>query len=359
MKRSMYRKGLVLSVLLVGLLLLGFTYSAWSTKLHVFQRATTGAMKILFAGTEAEGYRAVLADARGAAIEELEADFEPQEDGKALKINFKSGIPMEELLKGGFLVIDLPLSPAEDSSVTDILEVTPNLEERGEILDAAAGKAVLLAGGKAYAPAGEANAFVQTMQLEWYQAIKHAEGYGGQILLRLSPAGMEQLKALPKELKLEAAGLEELSEEDLEDIPLPVGNGMVVTYSLTVPILIDQSEAGTDTVSVFRPAKVYAYWTDRLAASLEAAVFYELSVTVSGKKAPETEETMETAPRTSESGEPEHTEQAPGAADGTEKQENNTEKQENSTEKQAEIQETETAPVGEEVEENASTDKTS
>lgn len=97
-RRTRAKKLIIVLAMVAGMVTVGATYAVWNSSLNIDAKITTGNMDILFRDHVNEQYQASLVDVRDREKAKVNAEFVMEEDGKKMKISFKTGLPLANLM---------------------------------------------------------------------------------------------------------------------------------------------------------------------------------------------------------------------------------------------------------------------
>ena len=248
MKRSkrMIKKLLVFMVMAVAMVSVGVSYAAWNSDLNITANLTTGIMDILFKNDPlARVYTASITDCKGDKIlQELEVKCELERQGKLAKVVFLDALPLEKLQQGKLIRLDLPLQAGEDSTLNLIQNVELDRSKPGEKISLGVERAILAIDGKAFGGGLVPNEFKIPLEFEIYRTANQEEqDMVMQVYMKMVTKPCES--TLPRSLIIR----EDLSGHELQDeistkFASDAQNGIIVVYSVEIPLYIGQVHSG-------------------------------------------------------------------------------------------------------------------
>lgn len=247
-RRTRAKKFLIVSVLMAGMVTVGASYAAWNSDLNINAKVNTGSMNILFRDYVQEKYQAFLVDIDGNEKIKLNADFVMEEQGKKMRISFKTGLPLTELVKGDVIRIDFPLIPSPESTVNRLASREIDFSKEGELAEMKYDKAMVLSNSELYSTDVLEEIFTQDLKFDLYRTITPENGAEkgaamGTILLRLRDESIQKLEGLPQTLTFKQSELQRmttLTEEERREFQQ---DGIVVAYTCELPFYLEQKDA--------------------------------------------------------------------------------------------------------------------
>ena len=170
-RRTRAKKVLIVSVMVAGMVTMGATYAVWNSSLNIDANITTGNMDIRFRDQVREKYQASLVDISGVEKKKVDAEFVMEEDGKKMKVLFKTGLPLTNLIKGELIKIDFPLIPSPESTVNMLQETKDNFDKEGTLVEMKCDKVMVLSGLNLYSTAVLEDDFTQDLKFDLYHTV--------------------------------------------------------------------------------------------------------------------------------------------------------------------------------------------
>lgn len=247
-RRTRAKKFLIISVLMAGMVTVGASYATWNSGLSIDAKINTGSMDVLFRDFVQEKYRASLVDVDGKEKVKLNADFLMEEQGKKMRVSFKTGLPLTELVQGDLIRIDFPLIPSPESTVKFFANAEIDLSKEGELVEMKYDKAMVLSNSELYSTDVLEAIFTQDLKFDLYRTVSPEYGAEkgasiGTILLKLRNESIQSLEDLPQTLTFKQSELQRMTTLTDEERAEFQQDGIVVSYTCELPFYLEQSEA--------------------------------------------------------------------------------------------------------------------
>ncbi len=245
-QKRMVRKLLIFVVMTMAMVSVGVSYAAWNSDLHIVGNFTTGVLSILF-HSDQNKYAAAITDATGEkTLRTIDVDVELKEQGKIAKVLFQDALPIDMLAKGKLLRIDLPLQAGDESTLKLIQNVELDLDKPGEEITLDVDHSFLAVQGKPYRGDLVPEEFKIPLEFEVFRIANQEEhDMMAQVYLKMLDTNNEALAKLPNQVTMdEGYTILELEDETSVKLASKVKNGVVVLYSMEIPLYIDQVHAG-------------------------------------------------------------------------------------------------------------------
>ena len=248
-RRTRAKKVLIVSVMVAGMVTMGATYAVWNSSLNIDANITTGNMDIRFRDQVREKYQASLVDISGVEKKKVDAEFVMEEDGKKMKVLFKTGLPLTNLIKGELIKIDFPLIPSPESTVNMLAERKVDFHKEGKLIEMKCDKVMVLSGLDLYSTDVLEDGFTQDLKFNLYHTVSSEKESGknkmtGSILLKLQDESIQSLQNLPKALTLKQSDLQQLTTLTEEERAKFQQDGIVASYSCELPFYVEQKKVG-------------------------------------------------------------------------------------------------------------------
>lgn len=251
MKSGFYKKGIVLFVIALGLILMGATYSLWMDTSIIESKITTGSMNMILPSTENEGYRVELIrlsdeneERRTSdSIRCIDSEFKISEDGKSADIRFKERIPVELLAEDYLLSISFPIQAQEDNSIKFIKNREMEAELPDTRLSMIADKVYLAFNSELFS-LRDGEMYKTDLNFDVFSELdgESKEQMTGRLYLKPDEESKEFIRSF-KEREL-VLNKEELELIDTTDSELyRDASGLIIEYHLeNIPLMIEQGE---------------------------------------------------------------------------------------------------------------------
>ena len=189
-RRTRAKKILIVSVMVAGMVTMGATYAIWNSSLNIDADITTGNMDIRFRDHVNEKYQTSLVDTGGMEKAKVDAEFVMDEKGKKMKVLFKTGLPLTNLMQGYLIKIDFPLIPSSESTVNMLAERKVDFHKEGKLIEMKCDKVMVLSGLDLYSTDVLEDGFTQDLKFNLYHTVSSEKESGknkmtGSILLKL------------------------------------------------------------------------------------------------------------------------------------------------------------------------------
>lgn len=252
-RRTRAKKVLIVSVMVAGMVTMGATYAVWNSSLNIDANITTGNMDIRFRDQVREKYQASLVDISGVEKKKVDAEFVMEEDGKKMKVLFKTGLPLTNLIKGELIKIDFPLIPSPESTVNMLQETKYNFDKEGTLVEMKCDKVMVLSGLNLYSTAVLEDDFTQDLKFDLYHTVhptieQEEEGMTATVFLKLKEESIQRLQNLPKTITLKQSDLQQTTTLTEEERAKFQQDGVVASYTCELPFYVEQKQFSKSTV---------------------------------------------------------------------------------------------------------------
>ena len=252
-RRTRAKKVLIVSVMVAGMVTMGATYAVWNSSLNIDANITTGNMDIRFRDQVREKYQASLVDISGVEKKKVDAEFVMEEDGKKMKVLFKTGLPLTNLIKGELIKIDFPLIPSPESTVNMLQETKDNFDKEGTLVEMKCDKVMVLSGLNLYSTAVLEDDFTQDLKFDLYQTVhptieQEEEGMTATVFLKLKEESIQRLQNLPKAITLKQSDLQQTTTLTEEERAKFQQDGVVASYTCELPFYVEQKQFSKSTI---------------------------------------------------------------------------------------------------------------
>ncbi|MDO4793807.1 MAG: SipW-dependent-type signal peptide-containing protein [Filifactor alocis] len=246
--RTRAKRFLIASVLMVGMVTVGASYAAWNSSLSVNAKIATGSLDFLFRDHVHEKYQASLVDMMGQEKAKLNADFVMEEEGKKVKISFKTGLPLSDLIQGDMIRIDFPLIPSPESTIKTLANREIDLVKEGELVEMKCDRTMVLSNSELYSTDVLGDIFTQDLKFDLYRTVNPENGAEkgaaiGSILLKLRSESIQKLGDLPQTLTFKQSELEKMTTLTDEERQEFQQDGIIATYTCEIPFYLEQKDA--------------------------------------------------------------------------------------------------------------------
>ncbi len=241
-KKSKAKRLIIFPILLSGMMMLGVSYAAWNSELHIEACMGTGCMNILFHGEAKEKYCVELVDENDMKLS-LDAEVKVKDEGKKAELRFKKGLPMDLLCQGDQIRVKFDMK-ADENSIGLIQEREIKSDEPDEKLEMKAERGMLIKDSKLFTLRTDSE-FMIPLEFEVYRAVETKEHrMTGIVYLKLTPESIQKVKELPRAVLVSEAELEPIANCSLEEEKMAeeIGSGVAVVYSVELPFLVEQKE---------------------------------------------------------------------------------------------------------------------
>ena len=247
-RRTRAKKLIIVLAMVAGMVTVGATYAVWNAGLNIDAKITTGNMDILFRDHVNEQYQASLVDVRDREKAKVNAEFVMEEDGKKMKISFKTGLPLANLMRGHLIKIEFPLAFAPDSTVNMLAEREVDFRKEGELVEMKCDKVMVLSGLELYSTDVLEENFTQDLKFDLYYTVSSENEsekgeITGTILLKLRDESIQSLQNLPQTLSLKQSDLQKLTILTEEERAEFQQDGIVASYICELPFYLEQKDA--------------------------------------------------------------------------------------------------------------------
>lgn len=242
--RPVSGKCILAASMAVGLCVVGVSYAAWSDKLQVTGNMTTGVFNMAFS-QDVQTYTTDIVDSSGNPVKSLAGlEVRLSDQGKAVELAFTGGLPLSDLLKGRLLKVTFPLEN-EDGTFTNIKEYDLDLTAPWKTIEMEPQAESLVLDGQEYTVDESTAAYAIPLQFEVFQSFsREADLLTGSLYFRLTDQSRSRIQNLPSVLEVPAAALEK-SQVGAADAEIAAAgqDGVLVKYTCTVPVGLDQNDA--------------------------------------------------------------------------------------------------------------------
>ena len=244
-RRTRAKKLIIVLAMVAGMVTVGATYAVWNAGLNIDAKITTGNMDIRFRDQVREKYQASLVDIRGVEKAKVDAEFVLEEEGEKMKVSFKTGLPLANLMRGYLIKIELPLAFAPDSTVNMLAEREVDFRKEGELVEMECDKVMVLSGLELYSTDVLEENFTQDLKFDLYYTVNSENEpekgeMTGTILLKLRDESIQSLQNLPQTLSLKQSDLQKLTTLTEEERAEFQQDGIVASYMCKLPFYVEQ-----------------------------------------------------------------------------------------------------------------------
>jgi len=245
-RRTRAKKLIIVLAMVAGMVTVGATYAVWNAGLNIDANITTGNMDIRFRDQVREKYQASLVDIRGVEKAKVDAEFVLEEEGEKMKVSFKTGLPLTNLMEGDLIKIDFPLAFAPDSTVNMLAEREVDFRKEGELVEMECDKVMVLSGLDLYSTdVLKENFKKQDLKFDLYYTVNsenepEKDEMTGTILLKLRDESIQSLQNLPQTLSLKQSDLQKLATLTEEERAEFQQDGIVASYMCKLPFYVEQ-----------------------------------------------------------------------------------------------------------------------
>lgn len=241
-KKSKAKRLIIFPILLSGMMMLGVSYAAWNSELHIEACMSTGCMNILFYGEAKEKYSVELVDKNDKKLP-LDAEIKIKDEGKKAELRFKKGLPMDKLCQGEQICVKFDMKP-DKNSIGLVQEREIRSDEPDEKLEMKAERGMLIKESKLFTLRSDSE-FMIPLEFEVYRGVetkKHR--MTGMVYLKLTSESIQKVNELPRAVLVSEMELEPIANCSLEEEKMAeeIGNGVAVVYSVELPFLVEQKE---------------------------------------------------------------------------------------------------------------------
>lgn len=244
-RRTRAKKLIIVLAMVAGMVTVGATYAVWNSSLNIDANITTGNMNILFRDHVHEKYQASLVDTRDREKAKVNAKFVMEEQGKKMKISFKTGLPLADLMRGYLIKIEFPLAFAPDSTVNMLAEREVDFRKEGELVEMKCNNVMVLSGLELYSIDVLEENFRQDLKFDLYYTVSsenepEKDEMTGTILLKLRDESIRALQNLPQTFTFKQSDLQQLTILTEEERTEFQQDGIVASYMCELPFYVEQ-----------------------------------------------------------------------------------------------------------------------
>lgn len=244
-RRTRAKKLIIVLAMVAGMVTVGATYAVWNAGLNIDANITTGNMDIRFRDQVREKYQASLVDIRGVEKAKVDAEFVLEEEGEKMKVSFKTGLPLTNLMEGDLIKIDFPLAFAPDSTVNMLAEREVDFRKKGELVEMKCDKVMVLSGLDLYSTDVLEENFRQDLKFDLYYTVNSENEpekgeITGTILLKLRDESIRALQNLPQTFTFKQSDLQQLTILTEEERTEFQQDGIVASYMCELPFYVEQ-----------------------------------------------------------------------------------------------------------------------
>lgn len=244
-------KALLAVAVAASLGVIGISYAAWSDTLHITQKLSTGMFQLAFS-QDGQEYAAAIVNAEGDLMEDLPGvEAESADKGTSVEVTFQNGLPLDQLLEGNMVKITCPLSK-EDSVATDAKRYEADFTVPWKTVELAPQTQSLVLDGCIYTADAIPAEYSAPLYFDVYRSFEgDEESLTGSLYFKLTDGSCRQIQKLPHTIKVSEETLE-ADRTDTGSAASDVQDGVLVVYTCTVPVGLDQNNAEDGIARVVR-----------------------------------------------------------------------------------------------------------